>query len=61
MQVTYAKKDSSQIIRLKGASAEAQKRREEEKEKRKRRKMAQRAAAASAQLNGTPATVGHVS
>nr|CAH8819566.1 unnamed protein product [Trichobilharzia regenti] len=57
MRVTYAKKDSQQIISLKGVSAEVQKRREEEREKRKRKKMAQRAAAAAAALQAANQSV----
>ncbi|CAL8085172.1 unnamed protein product [Calicophoron daubneyi] len=48
MRISYAKRDSTQIVLLKGVSAEAQKRREEEREKRRRRKQAQRLAAAAA-------------
>ncbi|KAG5455224.1 U1 small nuclear ribonucleoprotein A [Clonorchis sinensis] len=48
MRIAYAKRDSTQIVQLKGVSAEVQKRREEEREKRKRRKVAQRLAAAAA-------------
>ncbi|VDP64857.1 unnamed protein product [Schistosoma mattheei] len=57
MRVTYAKKDSQQIICLKGVSAEVQKRREEEREKRRRKKMAQRAAAVAAALQAANQSV----
>ncbi|CAH8646382.1 unnamed protein product [Dicrocoelium dendriticum] len=65
MRISYAKRDSTQIVQLKGVSAEVQKRRDEEREKRKRRKLAQRqsAAAAAAQaanqsVNGPAGTGG---
>ncbi|KAF8563588.1 hypothetical protein P879_09465 [Paragonimus westermani] len=48
MRISYARRDSNQIVQLKGVSAEVQKRREEEREKRKRRKLAQRQASAAA-------------
>ncbi|TPP63543.1 putative small nuclear ribonucleoprotein U1a U2b [Fasciola gigantica] len=54
MRVAYAKRDSIQIVRLKGVSAEANQRREEEREKRKRRKAAQRRAAAAAAAQTAP-------
>ncbi|KAA0188758.1 U2 small nuclear ribonucleoprotein B [Fasciolopsis buskii] len=54
MRVAYAKRDSTQIVRLKGVSAEANQRREEEREKRKRRKAAQRRAAAAAAAQTAP-------